>query len=104
MKENSISLEIHITLFKSLHSQLILIGCCGSSRQVFVLEYPAPLSNRYYRNVVPDIVVAHCHTCNKLFHASDFQAQVLERGACPFCRTKVRRSCTHCVSISASVP
>ena len=37
------------------------------SNEVYVQHWPAPLGNRYYRNMMPDVVsVSACSTCNRV--------------------------------------
>eukprot|EP00048_Salpingoeca_helianthica_P024440 m.32361 g.32361 ORF g.32361 m.32361 type:complete len:1222 (-) comp9388_c0_seq1:284-3949(-) len=57
------------------------------SSEVFVQKWPKPLTNRYFRNVLPEVQIAHCEACNKFFHADEFELLALQRNACPFCRT-----------------
>ena len=59
------------------------------SSEVIVQRWPAPLHTRYFRNVMPDIAVAHCKSCNRLFDGDNYEAAVLKSHACPFCRAKV---------------
>eukprot|EP00041_Stephanoeca_diplocostata_P034387 m.1171057 g.1171057 ORF g.1171057 m.1171057 type:complete len:1193 (+) comp24511_c0_seq1:191-3769(+) len=59
------------------------------SSEVYVQKWPAPLSYRYYRNVIPDVTVILCASCNHLFHTDDFELQLLQQKACPFCRKQV---------------
>lgn len=36
------------------------------SSEVFVQRWPAPLNYKYFRNVLPEIAVSHCETCNNV--------------------------------------
>ncbi len=59
------------------------------STEVVVQTWPAPLAPRYFRNVMPEIPVAHCASCLHFFDGDNFASAVLKAGACPFCRAKV---------------
>jgi intraflagellar transport protein 122 len=59
------------------------------SNEVFVQKWPAPLPNRYFRNVLPEIAVSQCEACMHFFHSDDFELLVLQKGTCPFCRVAV---------------
>eukprot|EP01061_Rhynchopus_euleeides_P016277 TRINITY_DN27556_c0_g1_i1.p1 TRINITY_DN27556_c0_g1~~TRINITY_DN27556_c0_g1_i1.p1 ORF type:complete len:1234 (+),score=571.29 TRINITY_DN27556_c0_g1_i1:232-3933(+) len=50
---------------------------------------PKELRLAYYRNVVPDLPVVLCKSCNHFFHEDDYEFEVLKTGGCPFCRAKV---------------
>ncbi|KAM7295537.1 intraflagellar transport protein 122 homolog [Ixodes scapularis] len=60
-----------------------------SPRDVVVCPRSPPLRWRFYRNVVPDVVVVQCDGCAKVFHSDDYEMQTLQTGSCPFCRTKL---------------
>ena len=34
--------------------------------EVIVCKWPAPLRNTYYRNLMPDMAITKCQTCNKV--------------------------------------
>ena len=34
--------------------------------EVIVCRWPAPLKNTYYRNLMPDMAITKCQTCNKV--------------------------------------
>ncbi|CAD5218534.1 unnamed protein product [Bursaphelenchus okinawaensis] len=55
----------------------------------FVAELPQPIGIKFYLKVIPEIPIAQCEECKKLFHADDFQLSVLQHGVCPVCRFKV---------------
>ncbi|XP_065343413.1 intraflagellar transport protein 122 homolog [Cloeon dipterum] len=55
--------------------------------EVIIMKWPPPLRCQYYRNLLPDVPIAHCQACNKVFHVDDFELQTLQKGHCPFCRT-----------------
>jgi len=42
---------------------------------------------RYYKNMIPDIGIAICHSCCQFFHEEDFESQFLKEGGCPFCKS-----------------
>ena len=54
--------------------------------EVVVAKWPSPLRYQYFRNLLPDMSVTKCETCNKMFHTDDYELQLLQKGHCPFCR------------------
>lgn len=59
-----------------------------SLNEVLVVDWPAPLRKKFYRNMVPDAIsVSKCPYCNKFFQTDDFESQLLMHGVCLFCRT-----------------
>jgi len=54
--------------------------------EVIVAKWPSPLRYQYFRNLLPDMSVTKCETCNKMFHTDDYELQLLQKGHCPFCR------------------
>jgi len=57
---------------------------------VFIIEWPhAALGREYYRNMLPDVPVVLCNSCNHFFHEEDWEFAVMQKGVCPFCETKV---------------
>ncbi|BFZ08413.1 hypothetical protein BsWGS_11452 [Bradybaena similaris] len=59
-----------------------------SRSEVYVLKWSRPLRYQFFKTLLPDVPVTFCSTCNKLFHTDDFEQQYLQRGHCPFCRSK----------------
>jgi len=55
--------------------------------EVIVAKWEHPLRYQFYRNLMPDMIVTKCDTCNKIFHTEDFELQLLQKGHCPFCRS-----------------
>ena len=57
--------------------------------EVIVCKWgPAPaLRYQFFRNLMPDMAITKCETCNKMFHTDDYELQLLQKGHCPFCRT-----------------
>nr|CAD7571466.1 unnamed protein product [Timema californicum] len=55
---------------------------------VLVCQQPPPLGYQFYRNLLPDLQITLCPSCNKIFHVDDFEMQVLQKGHCPFCRSE----------------
>ncbi|XP_014675394.1 PREDICTED: intraflagellar transport protein 122 homolog [Priapulus caudatus] len=53
---------------------------------VIVCRWSKPLRSTYYRNMIPDISITKCPSCNKLFHTDDYELLVLQKKQCPFCR------------------
>lgn len=43
-------------------------------------------STEYFRNMLPDVPVVLCHSCNHFFHEEDWECATMSRGVCPFCR------------------
>eukprot|EP00040_Diaphanoeca_grandis_P002902 m.23057 g.23057 ORF g.23057 m.23057 type:complete len:1216 (-) comp14047_c1_seq1:211-3858(-) len=62
------------------------------STEVYVQEWPAPLKNRFFRNVLPvaDFGVTLSDNCNRFFQTEDYELHVLRKGRCPFSRAKVQ--------------
>ena len=56
--------------------------------EVIVAKWPAPLRHQFFRNLMPDMSITKCETCNKVFHTDDYELQLLQKGHCPFCRTQ----------------
>jgi hypothetical protein len=54
--------------------------------EVIVAKWQSPLRYQYFRNLLPDMSVTKCETCNKMFHTDDYELQLLQKGHCPFCR------------------
>lgn len=52
---------------------------------VIICSWPPPLRNQYFRNLMPDVQITKCKSCNKLFHSDDYELQVLQKNHCPFC-------------------
>ena len=56
--------------------------------EVIVAKWgPPPLRYQFFRNLMPDMAITKCETCNKMFHTDDYELQLLQKGHCPFCRT-----------------
>ncbi|QQP35695.1 Uncharacterized protein FKW44_023985 [Caligus rogercresseyi] len=36
---------------------------------------------------MPEVSIAKCESCNRVFHTDDFELQSLQKGHCPFCRS-----------------
>jgi len=57
---------------------------------VYVVYWPRKTKPfRFFRNVVPEIPLSHCDNCQHFFNQEDYEAHVLRRNQCPFCRTVV---------------
>ena len=54
---------------------------------VVVFRWPPPLRHQFFRNLMPDMPVTKCETCNRVFHTDDYELQLLQREHCLFCRT-----------------
>ena len=60
---------------------------------VFVVQWPAPaLGYDFYRNMMPEVPVVLCHSCNHFFHEEDWEMAVMQKAACPFCRAPIDQS------------
>ena len=55
--------------------------------EVFVVQWPhASRPLEFYRNMLPDVPVVLCHSCNHFFHEEDWELATMAKGKCPFCR------------------
>jgi intraflagellar transport protein 122 len=58
--------------------------------EVFVRKSMCPaLPARYFRNVIPEVPISMCPSCCHFFPEEDFEFAVLQKKACPFCRSVV---------------
>ncbi|KHJ41704.1 tetratricopeptide repeat protein [Trichuris suis] len=57
-----------------------------SINEVFICRWPPPLKARFFRNLMPEILLSRCPACNSFFHTEDFELIVLQDGRCPLCR------------------
>jgi intraflagellar transport protein 122 len=55
-------------------------------RNVIIVKRPKPLKTKFFRNLLPELGISLCPSCNQCFHSEDFELQVLQKGFCPFCR------------------
>eukprot|EP00965_Chrysotila_dentata_P194760 6176569-Pleurochrysis_carterae.AAC.1 len=61
--------------------------------EVYVLSWPQrSVPKEFYRNMIPDVPVVLCHSCNHFFHEEDWEFAVMQKGACPFCAEKIDAS------------
>mmetsp|Transcript_26127 Transcript_26127/g.60322 ORF Transcript_26127/g.60322 Transcript_26127/m.60322 type:complete len:1204 (+) Transcript_26127:58-3669(+) len=59
-----------------------------SRLDVFIQKWPSPGKSRnYFRNMLPDVPIVLCESCNHMFLEEDFELAFLQKNACPFCRT-----------------
>ena len=57
---------------------------------VYVIQWPnSKLPWEFYRNMLPDVPIVLCHSCNHFFHEEDWELALMQKGACPFCHTAV---------------
>ena len=57
--------------------------------EVFVVQWgTSARPTEYYRNMLPDVPIVLCHSCNHFFHEEDWEFSVMSKGVCPFCRAK----------------
>ncbi|XP_050414597.2 intraflagellar transport protein 122 homolog [Patella vulgata] len=59
-----------------------------SRSDVHILKWPKPLRYQFFRSLLVDVSITKCSFCNKMFHTDDYEQQYLQKGHCPFCRTK----------------
>jgi len=55
---------------------------------VFIRKFGSSVKTRYFKTVMPDIPLAQCPNCCKIFYEDDFDLAVLKFNGCPFCRFK----------------
>lgn len=53
---------------------------------IVICKWPKPLRYQFFKNLMTDVQITKCESCNKVFHADDYELQVLQKGHCPFCR------------------
>lgn len=57
--------------------------------EVFVVQWGTKaIPPRYFRNMIPDVLLHQCAECAHFFHDEDFEFEVLKKGGCPFCGAK----------------
>ena len=57
--------------------------------EIFIKHWPPPLRNQYFKSLMPDLPISLCPSCFQVFHSDDFDLQILQKGACPFCRAQI---------------
>ncbi|KAJ1630941.1 hypothetical protein T492DRAFT_870791 [Pavlovales sp. CCMP2436] len=55
--------------------------------EVFVHKWPGGVPWSWFKNMVPEISLAQCGSCNHFFHDEEWEAAVLAKEECPFCRS-----------------
>ncbi|XP_026481419.1 intraflagellar transport protein 122 homolog [Ctenocephalides felis] len=55
-------------------------------RYVLIVHNNPPIPTKYYKNMMPGMVITICHSCYCVFHTDDYELQVLQKGFCAFCR------------------
>ena len=60
-----------------------------SRSHVIVLKWDPPLRYQFFNNLMPEIILSTCSSCNKIFYADDLELQHLQKQSCPFCRKPV---------------
>ena len=53
---------------------------------VIVFKWQPPLRYQFFRNILPEMSITKCDSCNRVFHTDDYELQLLQKGHCPFCR------------------
>lgn len=53
---------------------------------VIVFKWEKPIRYQFFRNIMPEMSITKCETCNRVFHTDDYELQLLQKGHCPFCR------------------
>ena len=57
--------------------------------EVFIQDntkYCSSYPKRYFKNMVPDVAICKCESCNKFFIQDEYEFAYMEQGHCPFCR------------------
>ena len=55
---------------------------------VFVVQWGTNAKpTEYYRNMLPEVPIVLCHSCNHFFHEEDWESSTMSKGVCPFCRS-----------------
>ena len=55
---------------------------------VFVVQWGTNAKpTEYYRNMLPEVPIVLCHSCNHFFHEDDWESSTMSKGVCPFCRS-----------------
>ena len=54
---------------------------------IIIFKWDLPLRYQFFKNIMPDMAITKCDSCNKVFHTDDYELQLLQKGRCPFCRT-----------------
>jgi hypothetical protein len=60
----SIFQNLHFKMFKYYLNRDHLKAL--EPQEVIIMKWPLPLGNKYYRNLLPDVPIANCQTCNKV--------------------------------------
>ena len=58
---------------------------------VFVVDYSkvcSTMPRQYYKLMIPDLGLASCLGCSRLFLRDEYEFAYLQSGCCPFCRYK----------------
>ncbi|KAL5111573.1 hypothetical protein TcWFU_002419 [Taenia crassiceps] len=58
------------------------------SSEIIILEPGYPIRKQFFKNVLPEIGITFCKSCNKLFQKEDYQVLLLQKQQCPFCRCR----------------
>mmetsp|Transcript_24173 Transcript_24173/g.65451 ORF Transcript_24173/g.65451 Transcript_24173/m.65451 type:complete len:1251 (-) Transcript_24173:228-3980(-) len=54
---------------------------------VFVQKWPSSaVPWTWWKNMIPELAISQCSTCNHFFNAEEWEFAVLSKGCCPFCR------------------
>ncbi|CDS40401.1 intraflagellar transport protein 122 [Echinococcus multilocularis] len=56
------------------------------SSEIIILDPGYPMRKLFFKNVLPEVGVTCCKSCNKLFQKEDYQVLLLQKHQCPFCR------------------
>ena len=44
------------------------------------------LSDKFFKNMVPDVSITMCESCCKCFLQDEYEFAYIEKGHCPFCK------------------
>ena len=73
----------HTNIFKNLpildiENYFFFLSALQSMQpgEVIVAKWASPLRYQYFRNLLPDMSVTKCETCNKMFHTDDYELQL----------------------------
>ncbi|KAG8465049.1 hypothetical protein KFE25_012412 [Diacronema lutheri] len=77
-----VPVEVDESMLLSFHKEEVFVqkwaggGAAGGAALPWV----------WWKNMVPEIPISQCSACNRFFHGEEWEAAVLAKGQCPFCR------------------
>lgn len=57
--------------------------------EVLIKQWPWPIVPQYYKSLLPELPISLCPSCFQLFHSDDYDLHLLQKNACPFCRSPI---------------